>query len=59
MTAAEQPSWIPIKAVIAYNKEVVERSGEAHQLRDCTALQRALAHPEGQFRKAPPVSNAW
>jgi len=45
MTAASEPSWIPIDAVVAYNKEEVERSGELHQLCDRTALQCGLAHP--------------
>ena len=45
MTAANEPSWIPIEAVVAYNKEEVEKSGEPYELRDRVALQRALAHP--------------
>jgi death-on-curing protein len=45
MTAANEPSWISIDAVIAYNNEEVGKSGELHELRDCAALQRALAHP--------------
>ena len=44
MTASE-PSWVPIEAVIALNKEAVAQTGEPHELRDRPALQRALAHP--------------
>ena len=36
---------MPIEAVIAFNKEAVEQSGERHELRDRKALQNALAHP--------------
>jgi death on curing protein len=45
MTAADEPNWIPIEAVVAYNKEEVEKSGEPYELRDRVSLQRALAHP--------------
>ena len=45
MTAASEPIWIPLEAVVAYNKEEVSKTGEPHELRDRTALQRALAHP--------------
>ena len=34
-----------IEAVIAFNREEVVKSSEPHELRDRTALQRALAHP--------------
>jgi death-on-curing protein len=40
-----EPLWIPIETVIAFNAEEVVKSGESHELRDRTALQRALAHP--------------
>jgi death-on-curing protein len=40
-----EPRWVPIEAVIAFNKEAVEQSGETHELRDRKALQNALAHP--------------
>ena len=36
---------MPIEAVIAFNRAAVEQSGEPHELRDRTALQKALAHP--------------
>jgi death-on-curing protein len=42
---ATEPRWVPIEAVIAFNKAAVEQSGERHELRDRTALQNALAHP--------------
>ncbi|MGD9615035.1 MAG: type II toxin-antitoxin system death-on-curing family toxin [Alphaproteobacteria bacterium] len=45
MTAANEPRWIPLEAVVAYNSEEVEKSGGRHELRDRAALQRALAHP--------------
>jgi death-on-curing protein len=45
MTAANEPNWIPIEAVVAYNKEEVEKSSEPYELRDRVSLQRALAHP--------------
>ena len=45
MTAASEPTWIPLEAVVAYNKDEVAKTGEPHELRDRTALQRALAHP--------------
>ena len=40
-----EPRWVPIEAVIAFNREAVEQSGEMHELRDKKALQNALAHP--------------
>jgi len=42
---ATEPQWVPLAAVIAFNKEVVEESGEPHQLRDRRGLEAALAHP--------------
>jgi death on curing protein len=42
---AIEPQWVPIEAVIAFNRQAVEQSGERHQLRDLKALQDALAHP--------------
>ena len=45
MTAASEPSWIPIEAVVAFNAEEMAKTGETHALRDRAALQRALAHP--------------
>jgi death on curing protein len=36
---------VPLDAVIAFNKETVEQTGELHQLRDRRALEAALAHP--------------
>jgi death-on-curing protein len=40
-----EPQWVPIEAVIAFNKAAVEQSGEPHELRDEKALRNALAHP--------------
>jgi death-on-curing protein len=45
MTAADEPVWVPLETVVAYNREAVAKTGEPHELRDRTALQRALAHP--------------
>lgn len=45
MTAANEPRWIPLETVVAYNSEEVGNSGEPHELRDRSALRRALAHP--------------
>jgi death on curing protein len=45
MSGATEPNWLPFGAVVAFNREAVERSGEPHELRDLAALQRALAHP--------------
>ena len=45
MTAINEPSWIPLETVVAYNREEVEKSGEPHALRGHATLQRALAHP--------------
>lgn len=36
---------MPAEAVVAFNRAEVEKTGEPHELRDATALQRALAHP--------------
>ena len=45
MPVASEPRWVPIEAVIAFNRAEVEKTGEAHELRDRAALQGALAHP--------------
>ena len=45
MTAANEPSWIAIDCVIAYNREEAFKTGEPHELRDRAALRHALAHP--------------
>jgi death-on-curing protein len=45
MTAANEPCWVPVETVIAYNAVVVAATGEPHVVRDRAALQRALAHP--------------
>src|SRR4051794_8100184 len=45
MTTTDAPIWVPLDAVVAYNKEEVEKTGGPHELRDRAALQRALAHP--------------
>jgi death on curing protein len=45
MTTANEPIWVPLEAVVAYNKAEVEKTGELHEVQDRAALQRALAHP--------------
>jgi len=45
MPVATEPNWVPLKTVVAMNRDEVERTGEAHELRDLASLQRALAHP--------------
>ena len=40
-----EPRWVPIEAVVAFNREEVDKTGESHELRDRAALERALAHP--------------
>jgi prophage maintenance system killer protein len=45
MPGATEPRWVSLDAVIGFNRDEVERSGEPHELRDRAALQRALAHP--------------
>jgi death-on-curing protein len=42
---ADEPRWVPVEAVIAFNRETVDASGEPHELRDAKALQGAVAHP--------------
>ena len=36
---------MPLAAVVAFNREEVEKTGERHELCDRAALERALAHP--------------
>lgn len=36
---------MPLDAVVAFNRDEVEKTGELHELRDRAGLQRALAHP--------------
>ena len=45
MSGIREPHWVAADAVVAFNREEVEKSGEPHELRDRAALQRALAHP--------------
>jgi len=43
------PSWLPIEAVIDYNRLEAEASGEPHFLRDRGLLESALARPRNFF----------
>ena len=42
---ATEPRWVPVDAVIAFNREAVEAAGEPHEIRDGAALHIAVAHP--------------
>ncbi len=42
---AAEPRWVPLDTVVAFNREIVESTGEPHELRDTKALQTAIAHP--------------
>ena len=44
-----EPSWLPIEAVIDYNRLEAEASGEPHFLRDFGLLESALARPHNFF----------
>jgi death on curing protein len=41
--------WLPITAVIKYNRLEVEETGERHLLRDAGLLESALARPQNFF----------
>ena len=40
-----EPRWLPVCAAIKFNRQVVEKFGGRHQLRDIAALKLALASP--------------
>lgn len=42
---AAEPRWVPLDAVVAFNREIVEASGELHEVLDTKALKTAIAHP--------------
>ena len=42
---AAEPCWVSVEAVAALNREIVERAGEPHAVRDPAALKSAVAHP--------------
>jgi death on curing protein len=44
-----EPGWLPIEAVINYNRLETEASGEPHFLRDRGLLESALARPRNFF----------
>ena len=44
-----EPSWLPIEAVINYNRLEAEASGEPHFLCDRGLLESALARPRNFF----------
>jgi len=43
------PRWLPIEAVINYNRLEAEETGETHFLRDRGLLESALARPQNAF----------
>ena len=47
-----EPSWLPIDAVIEHNRLEVEETGERHFLRDIGLLEGALARPQNAFAMA-------
>jgi death on curing protein len=44
-----EPRWLPVEAVIQYNRLEVEETGETHFLRDRGLLEGALARPQNAF----------
>jgi death-on-curing protein len=44
-----EPRWLPIEAVIQYNRLELEQTGETHFLRDRGLLEGALARPQNAF----------
>ena len=42
---ADEPHWIPVEAVVALNREEVEKTGEPHRLLDRAALEIAVRRP--------------
>jgi death-on-curing protein len=40
-----EPHWLSVEAVAAINRDIVEKSGEPHAVRDPAALKSAVAHP--------------
>ena len=44
-----EPQWLPIEAVIQYNRLEVEATGEHHFVRDLGLLESALARPQNAF----------
>ena len=44
-----EPLWLPIEAVIEYNRLEVEATGEHHFVRDLGLLESALARPLNAF----------
>jgi death on curing protein len=44
-----EPLWLPIEAVVEYNRLEVEATGEHHFVRDLGLLESALARPQNAF----------
>jgi death on curing protein len=44
-----EPQWLPIEAVIEYNRLEVEATGEHHFVRDLGLLESTMARPRNAF----------
>ncbi len=44
-----EPRWLPVEAVVEYNRLEVAASGEHHFVRDRGLLESALARPQNAF----------
>jgi death on curing protein len=44
-----EPSWLPIEAVIEHNQRELAETGETHLVRDRGLLESALARPRNAF----------
>jgi death-on-curing protein len=42
---ADEPHWVPVEAVVAFNREEAEKTGEPHRLLDRAALEIAVRRP--------------
>lgn len=42
---AGEPHWVSVEAVVALNREVIEKTGEPHRLVDRAALEIAVRRP--------------
>jgi prophage maintenance system killer protein len=42
---ADEPHWVPVEAVVALNREEIEKTGEPHRLLDRAALEIAVRRP--------------
>jgi death-on-curing protein len=54
-----EPRWLPIEAVIQYNKLEVDETGETHFLRDRGLLESAVARPRNAFAYGEEDISFW